>query len=231
MIFWIVWLVMGVGGILWFSGWVIPKIMFKTHAATLPVGAKAVDRYKDDFGETVVYVPSAAARQYISRYRIGHDEKGLYFCGELAKKAAYAEYELTVYNVDNNVVQILRVKEKFNASNETALTRLPDQADYVELRLICLDDNPIPAERTRFTARYAIWLAVLCACLVAATDLLIWLVASFILRCQDNFTMTMTLPSSTWAALLCLTGLGIVLITCSISLVGFFLRKRGDIDE
>lgn len=224
-------MIMGVAGILSFSCVVIPKIMFKTHSATMPVSAKAVERIKGEHGDAVVYVPSSAARRYIKRYRVGRDEKGFYFRGELAQKVAYAEYELTVYNTENAIIQILRVKETFNVDVETAETRLPEKTDYVSLRLVCIDDNPIPAERRPFNARYAIWLTVLCASLTAAIDLLVWLVVSFVLRCKDNFTMSMTLPATTWAALLGFTALGVVLLTCSLSLGEFFLRKRGDTDE
>lgn len=231
MVFWIIWLILGVIGLICFTVLVIPKIMFKAHAATLTVRSKAVDRVKDRFGYTVVYVPSATVRRYIGRYSVGHDEEGLFFQGELMEKVAYIQYELTVYGKDNDVIQILRVEEKFNDSGKTSLVRLPKNTDYVGIRLICVDDYPIPAERRRFNSRYLCWLTVLCACLVATTDLLVWLIVSFILRCMDRFSMILSLPASVWAALLGFTALGSVLITCSLSLGAFFLRRRGDVDE
>ncbi len=230
MVSWIIFFIAGVALSLWFTAWVIPKIMFRTNAATMPVGSKAVDRYKDDFGETVVYVPSSTARQYIKRYRIGRDSEGLYFCGELAKNVAFAEYELTVYNADNELIQILRIQEKFNSSNATAVTRLPDKTDYVQLRLVCLDDNPIPAERKRFNLRYGLWLAALCACIAFVVDFLIWLTVSFVLRCLNDF-VSVTLQTDVWAAILGIAALFVVIVTCAVSLGGFFLRKRGDTDE
>lgn len=231
MAFWIIWLVTGVTVILCFAGFVIPKIMLKLHASTLTVRARAVERINKEIGDTVVYIPSATVRRYIKRYRVGHDEDGVYFCGELATKAAYAEYELTVYNVDNEVIEILRVKEKFNESAETEITRLPEQTDYVGVQLICIDDNPIPAERRRFGFKYAAWLCLLCGCLTAAVDLLLWLSLAFVLRCIDNFTMTLVLPAEVWAELLGYTSLGVVIITCCFALGRFFLCKRSDTDE
>ncbi len=224
-------MVMGVAFILLFTATVIPKIMLKTRAATLTVRVKAVDRYSDEYGDTVVYSPSSSVRRYIKRYRVGHDADGLYFCGELASVAAYAEYELTVYGEDNDIIQILRVKEKFNGSDKTSITRLPANTDYVTLRLVCIDDDPVPEERRAFNRGYVLWLCVLCVSLALSVDLMLWLGLTFALRLLDGFTMSMSLPVGVWAAVLGTTAAVTVCVTAIISLGGFFLRKRGDSDE
>ena len=231
MAFWIVWLVMGIAFILFFSAMVIPKLMLKTYAATLPVRVKALERTSNEYGDTITFSPPSSVRRYIRRYRVGHDENGVFFCGELAAKVAFAEYELTVYGADNDIIRILRIKEKFNGGETTAITRLPDQTDYVTLRLVCIDDSPVPAERRAFNLSYAIWLTVLCLSLVLAVDLMLWLIVTFVLRYMDGFTMALTLPVGTWAALLGFTALAIVFVTCLISLGGFFIRRKGDVDD
>lgn len=222
---------MGTAAIVLFAAFVIPRIMLKVHAATLPLRDKAVGRLPEEHGAALSYVPADSVRPYISRYRIAHDEQGLYFCGEWTKITAYAAYELTVFNAEGKILDIYRIKEKFNGGNETHITRLPEGTDYVALRLLCVDDTPIPAEPQPFRRAYAAWLAVLCLCLSAAADLLLWLGVTFALNCFDNFTMTFELSAETWAALLCCTALAVTAVTCAFSLGGFFLRRKGYLHE
>lgn len=231
MVFWIVWLIIGIFFIVVFSVTMVPKIMLKTYAATLPVRVKTLERYSDRYGNVVVYSPAKQVRKYIKNYRIGTDEKGAYFIGEWAKPFAYAEYELTVYGEDNSIIEILRIKEKFNGGINTHRTRLPEGADYATLRVVCIDDNPIPAERRSFNLRYALWLAALCFCLSLSVDLLLWLGGTFVLRCLDQFSMTLSLPVNIWAEILGFAALFTAAITCAISLGRFFLRRRRESDD
>lgn len=210
-----------------FTGIVLPRILLKTHAATLPVRDKAIERLSDKYGTLLHYAPSAAVRRYLESYWIGNDENGAYFRGEWTSLIAFAEYELTVYDSENEIVEILRVKEKFNVEGPTHVTRLPKGADYVTVRFVCVDDTPVPAERKPFSARYALWLAVLCLFFALTVDFLLWICVSFVLCCFDNFTMRLSLPPETWAALLGYTALGVAAATCVFSLGGFFLRKKG----
>lgn len=226
MAYWITWLSAGVFFVMLFTVIIIPKVMLKSYSATLPVRVKAVERFSDAYGEVVVYSAPVSARGYIKSYRIGRDAGGVYFRGEWAKNVACAEYELTVYGVRDNVIDVLRVKEKFNGGKTTHDTRLRKGADYVTLRVLCVDDEPLPADRRKFNFAYAFWLAVLCISLVFAVDAILWLVATFVLRCIDGFTMTLGLTVSEWAAILGYPAIAIVVITLTASLGCLYLRKR-----
>lgn len=226
MAYWIVWLIIGVFFILAFTAVIIPRIILKTYASVLPVRLKVTDRFSDKFGEVVVYSPEARVRKYIKSYRVGRNEKGLYFRGEWGTTAAYAEYVLTAYGANNSILEILRVKEKFNGGKYTNDIALPPKTDYVTLRVACIDDSPVPAERRAFNLRFGVWLGVLCLCLAVACDLLLWFCVTFALRCIDGFTMTYSLSAGTWAAILGYTALGIISVTAAIVLGRFFLQKK-----
>lgn len=217
---------MGVAALLLFTGFILPRLMLKTHAATLPVRDKAVGRLSDEFGAKMRYAPADSVRPYIKEYIIATDGGGMYFRGEWGRILAYADYELTVYNRDNKIIDILRVKEKFNGGKYTHITRLPQETDYVTLRLLCVNDEPVIAEPQPFRRQYALWLAALCLCLAATVDLLLWLGVTFVLRCLDDFTMSYFLPDGTWAAILVGAAALVILMTCAFSLGGFFLRRK-----
>lgn len=231
MVFWIVWFIMGVAAILLFTALVIPRVMLKVRAATLPLRDKAVGRLTDAQGDVLCYAPADSVRPYISRYFIARDGEGMYFRGEWARLSAYAAYELTVFNAAGKILDIYRVTEKFNSGRETHITRLPEGTDYVALRLLCVDDTPIPAEPQPLRRSYAVWLAVLCLCLSVAADLLLWFSLTFAFNCLDNFTMTYHLPVATWAVMLVSAALAVTAVTCAFSLGGFFLRRRGYLHE
>lgn len=226
MAIWIVWLVTGVFFIFALTAFIVPKIVLKVYAAVLPVRVKVRDRYSDKFGEVLVYVPSAKARKYIKSYRLGKNAAGLYFLGEWNKKAAFVEYELTAYNAENSVIDIIRVKEKFNGGRYTSPVILPDKTDYVTLRLVCVDDNPVPADRRAFNLAFAFWLCALCVVLSVLIDLLLWLGITFALRCMDGFTARFTLSVKCWAGILGFTALAVTALTLIMALGKFLLREK-----
>lgn len=228
MAFWIVWLIAGVIFILAFTAFVIPKIIFKVRASYAPVHVKVTDRFSDGSGNVTVYSSDAAAKDYVKGYRVIKNAKGLFFRGEWKKRCAYAEYELTAYGANDNILDILRVKEKFNGGKYTDEIALPAKTDYVTLRIVCVDDEPIPAERRAFGYKYALWLGLLCVCLAAVCDLLVWLVVTFALRCADGFTLSYALSASGWAMILGFTALGVVALTAAVSLGRFFLLAKED---
>ncbi len=231
MLVWTVWLIVGVAGVIFFTTLIIPKIMTKLYASTLAVRVKAVDRSKGEYGDIVTYVPSALIGRYIRRYRVGHDKDGIYFVGDLAMKVAYAEYELIVYNADSEIIQILRVKDKFNETGETSVIRLPQKTDYVGIKLIYLDDEPISYERKKFGARYFLWLALLCLSIVAMTDILIWLILSYLIRWDYGYETLVSLPSSIWAKIFGITSAVVTFIVCCLCIGKALTRVRGNFDE
>ncbi len=231
MIFWIIWFVLGVSIVILFACFFLPRIMMRTHAATLPIRDRAIGCAKDSHGAALYFEPTETVRRYISWYRIGRDAKGAYFQGEWARKIACAEYELVVYGAGNELIDVLRVKEKFNGGRLTRVTRLPKKADLITLRLVCIDDTPFPVERKKFNMQYFGWLATLCVSLAVTVDLLVWLVSTFIFRCMDGFTFTYSPPVWMWAVLLGSAAFAAIAVTCIYSLVRFLLmRRKGDRD-
>lgn len=226
---WILWFAVGICFVVLFVGVFLPRLFLKTYAVTLPIRDRAIGRSMDEFGEVIHYEPSSAVRPYIKAYRIARSAKGLYFVGEWARRIAYARYEIVVYNAANELIQILRVKEKFNGGAVTHITRLPKKTDFVCLRLLCVDDTPMPDERLPFGWKYAAWLAITCLLLAFTVDLTIWLAGTLALRLYDGFTMQAELPLAVWAEMLIFAAICAVLITASVSLLRFFcLRKKVD---
>ncbi len=228
---WIIWFVMGICFVAVFAVMVFPKLMLRTYAATLPVRDRTVGRETDGHGEVLVCEPSALSRRYIRSYRVGRDKEGMYFRGERAKRAAFLAYDLIVFGASNTILQILHVKEKFNSDPFTETVRLPKRTDLVILRVVCADDTPFPPERRPFNARYALWLTLLSLSLAFTVDLFLWLCVTFACRILDRFTMTVSLPLSSWAALLGVTALAVVAVCWAVSLARFFLLRGRGKDE
>ena len=227
MIFWIVWLAVGFGVVVICTAFLLPRIMLKMHAATIPARDRAAGRLADEHGAVMLYEPAPSVRQYIKSYRIAKDGAGLYFCGEWSRLIAFVKYELVVYNASNSIVNILRVKEKFNDGETTHVTRLPKNTDYVSLRILCVDDTPVRKERTPFNVRYALWLALLSVAVALLADLLIWLGVTAYLRYLDGFTATIGIPLEIWAELLGFAALGAVVFTLTVALARFFFMRKG----
>lgn len=222
-------MIIGVLFILVFSAVIIPNIVFRMCASALPVHLKTVDRFSDGSAEVIEYLPTPDVRKYIKGYRISRSLKGIYFRGEWNQRAACAVYELTAYGADDCIIDILRIKEKFTNGKYTQEIALPSKTDYVTLRLVCIDDEPVVSVRRAFGFKFVMWLCALCLALAVACDLLLWLVVTFVLCYLDGFTMTLQISAGYWAAILGYTALAVVVVTASIALGWFFVGKREEI--
>ena len=230
--FWIVWFALGICFIVLFTCMILPKIMLKTHAATIPVRDRSLEKRTGERGTVVSYEPAASIRPYIRSYRVATDERGVYFQGVWNRKIAFAKYELIVFNAANEIIEIVRVKEKFNNDRVTHITRLPKGTDFVSLRLLCVDDTPFPDERRPFNAKYCLWLLLQCLSFAVTVDLVLWVAGTLILRIFDGFQMYYSLPASVWVTFLGWSAAGVVLVTAALSLLRFFLlRRRRDSHE
>lgn len=230
--FWIVWFALGVCFVVMLVCMVLPKVMLKTHVATLPIRDRSLEKRAGGHGAVISYEPAESVRPYIRSYRIASDERGMYFEGEWGRKIAFVKYELIVFNAASEIIETVRVKESFNGGSTTHITRLPKDTDFVSLRLLCVDDTPFPDERCEFNGKYCLWLSLQCIAFAATVDLVLWLAATLVLRLLDNFTMVLTLPAGVWAALLGYSAAGVVFVTAALSLLRFFLmRRRRDAHE
>ncbi len=205
--------------------------MLKTCGAAYPVRDRVVAKTDGEHGEELLCEPAASVHPYIASYRIARDGKGAYFQGDKACKRAYFCYDVFAYAASGELLDVLRVKEKFNGGDKTCPVRLPKKTDFVAVRAVCVDDEPLPAERRAFGKRLALWLGILSAAAAATVALFLWVTATFVLRCLDDFTGRLTLPDGVWAASLVGAALLAAMLTCGCALFQFFrMRRREDGD-
>ncbi len=226
--FWIAWVIVGLAlvGISVFR--ILPALMLKTCGAAFPVRDRVVGKKEGAFGEELTCEPAVSVRPYISSYRLARDAKGVFFEGELQARRAFLSYEIAAYSASGELLDVLRVKEKF-VEEKTHVSRLPKRTDYVSLRMLCVDDSPMPRERRAFGKRLGIWLGVLCLAMAATVDLFLWVGLTFYLRLSDNFTGELDLSADVWAAALILTGLFVAILTGAWAAARFFrMQKRED---
>ncbi len=226
--FWIVWLILGACFAVLYSVLLFPRILMRAYGATVPVRDRLIGRASDDNRAILVYEPALSARRYLKSYRIWREPDGMFFQADLGTRVALLRYEILVYNASNEIIEVIGVKETFNNELMTHVTALPRGADYVSVRLICVDDTPFPRERRPFNGKFAAWLCVLGGSLAATVDLLVWLGVTFTLRCLDGFTSVYSLPFWDWFVLLGSTTIVVVLLTVAVAVVRFFfVRRRG----
>lgn len=131
-----------------------------------------------------------------------------------------------MYDASDRILNIVRVKEKFNDGQSTHLTRLPPKTDFVTVRVLCADDTPVSVERKPFNARYALWLALFCVLLALTVDLLLWVGLTTALRVLDSFTASLDVSAELWAEVLGFTALGAAVLSAAVALAHFFLLRK-----
>lgn len=229
--FWIVWFVIGIVFVVAYAAFLLPRLILKARSDGFPLCGKAVKKERGSDFEAVVYEPSASARPYFRRYRVYRSKRGLFFRGEWAKHVAYIRYEIGVFNANDDLIDVIAIKEKFNSGCNTAEVRLPKKTDMISLRVVCVDDKPLPSERLRLNIPYCIWTAAICASLAVMVDLLLWMTVTFVFGCLDGFTSALSLPLSDWGAFLGLTAAGTAVFAFLFTAVRHLLlnnRRRGE---
>ena len=208
------------------SGFVLPKVFLQIYESSYPVRDRALGKYRIHDSVSMLYEPSVTVKKYIKKYQIYvfSDRREKLFIGEWAQKVASISYDVIAYNVNNRIIGIYNVIEKYNGNKCTHSTVLPEDTDYVSLRLISVEGKSFPRE-VKAPYKFWIWVSVFSVCAAATVDAGLWVFISFVLQCLRGFSGDVALAGRSWASIMVLTALSVVAFTCAV-LATVFLRKK-----
>lgn len=170
-----------------------------------------------------MYEPALEYRKYIKKYQLYRlsNNSNKYFIGEWTRPNKFADYDLIVYNKNNNIIEILNVKEKFSDDKYTHITELPSDTDYISLKINQINDETFNIE-SKFTARFYLWLGIFSISLALSVDFLLWLIMAYICNIIDSSALNIEIYSIT----LGVTGLCVMLATF-FGVATFLIIKKG----
>ena len=224
-VFWILWFIVGLTLVGVFACTFLPYLLLKADAATYKVRDRALGRYNLKDGVTFLYEPSPSAVQYIGKYQVYETNEGKFFVGEWAQKLSSANFDLFVYDAKNSIKTILNVQDKKIEGTQTRVVPLPDETDYVSVRVNRADNEVVRSER-RLTARYVVMTLLFALFTALVVDVLIWLIATFIMQLLAGFPPIADASFDVLGDLLGYVGTRVALIVFFVAFLWAFFTRR-----
>ncbi len=122
---------------------------------------RGVRNVNEEGGHSVVYVPAVQYRRFLKHYALSHRQKGLRLVCDFDKRVEYAEYEVSLYDGQGRVFEVLRVKQAVEQGRTEEL-RLPAATAYVSVKLINVDGTEFHENHVKGVSGkrgFAFWLA------------------------------------------------------------------------
>ena len=228
MVGWIIWFIFGIMLVVLLSGFVLPKVFLKIYESSYPVRDRALGKYKIHDSVSMLYEPSLTVKKYIKKYQIYvlSDRREKLFIGEWAQKVASISYDVIAYNVHNRIIGIYNVVEKYNGNKCTHATTLPEDTDFVSLRLISVEGKSFPRE-VKAPREFWIWAGVVSGCAAATVDAGLWVFISFVLQCLRGFSGDVALAGRSWASIMILTAISVAAFAYAVLVTVFWRKKAG----
>lgn len=174
LIFWIVWLLIGILLAAVLAGTALPFFRLKMQETLRPVRDRGVARFNLNNGISVLYEPECRLREYMHSYEVYRfNDRSVYFLGEWGRAVYSARYTLLCFDPAGRPFAFYRIRERqIDGKPHTRNIMLPCETAYVSFSLEYLNGKRIrrPLSPSPF---YFMWLGLFLLSLAAVFDLLL----------------------------------------------------------
>ena len=142
---------------------ILPKLFFKSG------GAKPADSglkiIKEVNGQSIIYEPETAVRQYIKKYILSErDGKKLFICN-IDKNIVNLDYDVAAYGERGECLKVLNVKEVIEKNGYTRVAELPQKTAYVTVAVNAVNGNAVKKNKDkRLIKRTALYIVASSFC-------------------------------------------------------------------
>ena len=136
-LFWAVWLLIGLMLAAVFSGTVFPRLLLEMRASRYPIADRGIGKFNLKNGISVLYEPSRSEREYLCSYQVcRRNDRTVCFLGCWQKAVFTARYTLLCFNSLGRPIAFYRISEKFIGGRRyTRTVPLPYATAYVGFSL------------------------------------------------------------------------------------------------
>lgn len=179
-LFWAVWLLIGLMLAAVFSGTVFPRLLLEMRASRYPIADRGIGKFNLKNGISVLYEPSRSEREYLCSYQVcRRNDRTVCFLGCWQKAVFTARYTLLCFNSLGRPIAFYRISEKFIGGRRyTRTVPLPYATAYVGFSLERVDGKRIGRAFSP-SPFYWIWLSLFLVGLAGLVGYLFFLAVHF----------------------------------------------------
>ena len=179
-LFWIVWLLIGLLLAALFSAIVLPRLLLEMKASLHPIADRGIGKFNLKNGISVLYEPSRSERKYLRCYQLfRRGDRSVSFMGCWNRAVFTARYTLLCFNSLGRPIAFYRVCESFiDGRYYTRTVTLPHATAFVSLSLERIDGKKL---KRAFSPSpfYLIWLTLFLVSLAGLIGCLFFLAVHF----------------------------------------------------
>lgn len=120
---------------------VLPSVYLKLTYTVADSDDRCIKRVYEKNGQTLVFEPVIKWRKYLKQYIISERYGKKVFIAKLAKDVSYIELDIAVFNNNNLLSTVVKLKDYVKDSIYTAEIELPEETSYVAVNILKADNE------------------------------------------------------------------------------------------
>ena len=140
MFIWVMFLIFTVVAYIGIASIILPRYYLKTRYTVEKSNDRGIKKVLEFTGQSMVFEPEIRWRKYVKQYVLSERDGEKKLTCKISENITYLEMDVVLFNNQDKVFSVLKVKDLVDKSGYTKTVDLPDQTSYVSI-VVCKVDG------------------------------------------------------------------------------------------
>lgn len=140
MFIWVLFLILTIAAYIGIASVILPRYYLKTRYTVDKSNDRGIKKVLEVNGQSMVFEPEIKWRKYVKQYVLSERDGEKQLTCKVSEKLTYLEMDVVLFNNQDKVFSVLKVKDLVDKKGYTKTVTLPDQTSYVSI-VICKADG------------------------------------------------------------------------------------------
>lgn len=141
MIIWALALLLVVGVTFYVAAVALPNLFLKLRYSATSSNDRCIKKVNEVNGQSMVFEPEEKWRKYIKQYVLAERSEKKQLKCKLDKSVSYIEFDIAVFNCQEQLETVIKVKDYANGSEYTQTVDLPEETSYVSINVLRVENE------------------------------------------------------------------------------------------
>ena len=141
MIIWGLALLLVIGVTFYVAAVALPNTFLKLRYSATSSNDRCIKRLHEVNGQSMVFEPEEKWRKYIKQYVLAERSEKKQLKCKLNKDVSYIEFDIAVFNAEQKIETVIKVKDYANGSGYTQTVDLPEETSYVSINVLRVENQ------------------------------------------------------------------------------------------
>jgi len=125
----------------YFTAVVLPRIFLRLRYTITDSKDRCIKRIYEVNGQSLIFEPEEKWRKYVKQYILAERHGKKEFICKVDKDLNYIVLDVAVFNCQNKLCDVIRIKDFVGESGMTGVVTLPEETSYVSVNVVRVEND------------------------------------------------------------------------------------------